>query len=185
MGNNTTHNTQIRDSILKDRIYYDNLGWLQISSELDILITGLLQKDAKLRYTVDHVLWSDWIPKFCFFFRFFFVFFFSVQRVKYKRQNTNTQNDRTNWTTQILPHIFHHWARGLHEIPFEVNKVLKQYWYFVFCILCFCVFVFCILCVLRFFFEGFFFGYMFCFYRITKTKKNTHTHTQIEKVEWV
>lgn len=37
--------------------------WMDISDDLFGLITGLLTKDYRDRYTVDDVLWSDWIPK--------------------------------------------------------------------------------------------------------------------------
>merc|ERR1719242_1560334 len=37
--------------------------WMDISDDVFDLITGLLTKDARQRYTVDEILWSDWIPK--------------------------------------------------------------------------------------------------------------------------
>merc|ERR1719150_1708373 len=37
--------------------------WMDMSDDVFDLITGLLTKDARQRYTVDEILWSDWIPK--------------------------------------------------------------------------------------------------------------------------
>lgn len=37
--------------------------WMDISDSLFDLVTGLLAKDSRERYTVDEVLWSEWIPK--------------------------------------------------------------------------------------------------------------------------
>ena len=70
---NILHSSDNKFSILTERI--NNKGnntsddereynqWMEISDDLFDIISGLLTKDAKKRYTIDYILWNDWIPK--------------------------------------------------------------------------------------------------------------------------
>ncbi len=65
---NILHSSDNKFTILKQQInnHKNNIindQWINISDDLFDIINGLLTKDAKKRYTIDYILWSNWIPK--------------------------------------------------------------------------------------------------------------------------
>ena len=63
---NILHSSNNKFSLLKEQIERKNKDmeqWMNISDNLFDIINGLLTKDSKKRYTIDYILWNDWIPK--------------------------------------------------------------------------------------------------------------------------
>ena len=70
--NNILHSSDNKFSVLKEKLQQPNNTsddereynqWMDISDDLFDIINGLLTKDAKKRYTIDYILWNNWIPK--------------------------------------------------------------------------------------------------------------------------
>ena len=60
---NGTTDSEIKEDILYHSIQFNDDAWLSVSAQLDEIITGLLTKNPKKRWTVDRLLWNKWIHK--------------------------------------------------------------------------------------------------------------------------